>query len=206
MEVELARQLIQRSDSEGAYGVLADTRDDLVELIAEVRRLISGTESSPKGRMEMVEAIREMLGRMNRAVGARVEITLRMDQEIHAVTSGIGWAAFSIVREAVINVLKHSTARNCLVALRTEGGSLRVVIVDDGYVPRQPRRRDGHGLANMAARAEEVGGWCIARPGRRGGFIVSAHLPLSQETLLYQESTGNHGPFGQKVYRHPNCR
>lgn len=181
MEIELARQLVRKSDADGAYAVLTETRDDLIELMACTRRISSNADRSQNGCWDVERALRIMLRRMNRAAAPRLEISLNIDPGIRTVDDEVGRAAFWIIREAVTNVLKHSTAGNCSVTLRVERDGLCVLVADDGQIPRQPRRQTGSGISNMAARAEELGGWCTAGPDRVRGFVVSAYLPLTRK-------------------------
>lgn len=206
MEIQLAQQLVKQRNLEGADEVLTDARDDIVEIMAQIRQIISDTDNSQNGRWEMEEALRTMLRRMNRVVAPQRKISLRIDPGIRAVAGNIGRTAFWIIREAVINVLKHSTARNCLVVLYGDGRGLYAVVRDDGYLSRQPQNRSGHGISNMTARAKGLGGWCIAGPASGGGFIVTAYLPYHQEPSGSAEPSEDYGRFSKKSHKYPNCR
>jgi signal transduction histidine kinase len=78
-------------------------------------------------------------------------------------------------------VLKHARATALDVALEHHGDAIRIVIADDGVgfdtaVPAA----DGHdGLANMQARAAELGGSLAidSAPGR--GTRVAVQVPLA---------------------------
>ncbi|MFI9812648.1 sensor histidine kinase [Saccharothrix variisporea] len=63
----------------------------------------------------------------------------------------LAWA----VREGVANVLRHSEATTCSLAVTRRAGVVRLEIVNDGV--RGPEG-SGHGLAGLAARAEALGG------------------------------------------------
>lgn len=177
MEVELARQMIKKKDVESAYAVLTDTRRDLIELMSLIRRLCSRAEAAQQT-WDMEKALRTMLDRMNRAVGHRLAISLDADPQLHSLPDDISRGAFWIIREAVTNVIKHSTALHCTVTLRIKKCGLEVFVTDDGTVSHPPRARNGSGLSNMKVRADELGGWCTAKPASPHGFVVSAFLPV----------------------------
>jgi signal transduction histidine kinase len=66
-----------------------------------------------------------------------------------------------ILQEALTNVLKHAQARQVQVRLRQRGGRLEFEVEDDGRGPvvdaEGARPSGGRGLANMRARAEQLG-------------------------------------------------
>jgi signal transduction histidine kinase len=86
---------------------------------------------------------------------------------------------YRILQEAVTNAVRHSQAS--LVTIRFEGlagGVLRVVIADDG-VGISAEARAGRGLANMRARAIQLGGTLLVGdpPSGAGGTRIAVELP-----------------------------
>jgi two-component system sensor histidine kinase DesK len=63
-----------------------------------------------------------------------------------------------IVREAVTNVLRHSHATACRLALLRAEGAYRLEISDDG---RGGQHREGLGMSSIRARAEALGGTAV---------------------------------------------
>jgi signal transduction histidine kinase len=64
-----------------------------------------------------------------------------------------------IAQEALTNVLKHAHATRVRVALRHRGPGLELEVEDDGRTPVPTTVRvGGRGLANMQARARQLGG------------------------------------------------
>ena len=87
---------------------------------------------------------------------------------------------FRVVQEALTNVLKHAgpdaTAR---VTISYGPQAITVDVVDDGVGQAEPSHPPGHGLRGMNERVAAMGGKLIARPRPRGGFQVTATLPLA---------------------------
>ena len=88
-----------------------------------------------------------------------------------------------MLREAVTNILKHSSASYCTLELTTgRAGQLRLKVSNDGSneagsAPLAEAGRTGSGLGNLAARLEAAGGQLAAR--REGGtFSLALELPL----------------------------
>jgi signal transduction histidine kinase len=87
-------------------------------------------------------------------------------------------AAYRIAQEALTNVARHARAKHCLLALKVESGDLRLEIGDDGRgMPATVQA--GVGMASMRERAEELGGCFTASPGKRGGTVIQAIVPIT---------------------------
>lgn len=83
-----------------------------------------------------------------------------------------------IAQEALTNVLKHAAATQVQVAVRCEGDTLLLQVTDDGRGrDGAAPRTTGRGLANMASRAQRLGGTVeidTLTPGTR----ITLRLPL----------------------------
>ncbi|WP_210514097.1 histidine kinase [Hymenobacter terricola] len=89
---------------------------------------------------------------------------------------------YLIYKESLHNVVKHATgATGVAVSVRLEPGSqaqLVLEIVDNGVSgDAAPVRRTGHGLRNIGARAQALGG-AATSGGGAGGFRVCVVVPL----------------------------
>ena len=87
-----------------------------------------------------------------------------------------------VLREAVTNILRHASARSCQVELAIGDGAVRLDVINDGAADlpdgRPGFKSDGHGLANLRARVQDVGGRLAY--GRAGSqFSLTAELPLT---------------------------
>jgi len=83
------------------------------------------------------------------------------------------------VREATTNVIRHSRARHCEIAVRRTAEAAEVEIRDDGIGPPSPET-EGSGLRGLGERLAMVGGTLDAGPAPSGGFRVLARVPLRQ--------------------------
>jgi two-component system sensor histidine kinase DesK len=92
-----------------------------------------------------------------------------------------------VVREAVTNILKHSSASYCVLEMTADARLLRLSISNDGSTgtgstgpgsgPLAADGRTGNGLRNLAARVEAVGGHQTAIR-EEGTFSLAVELPL----------------------------
>jgi two-component system sensor histidine kinase DesK len=86
-------------------------------------------------------------------------------------------------REGVTNVIRHSHARRCTIALRRDGETASITITDDGrgsdgHDPNAPRRIGGNGLPGLAERVAAAGGQMEVGPQPGGGYRLSVTAPL----------------------------
>ncbi|MBH1935645.1 sensor histidine kinase [Streptomyces sp. AV19] len=85
----------------------------------------------------------------------------------------LAWA----LREAVTNVVRHSGASRCEVALTEAGDELRLTVTDDGRGPDGPH---GNGLTGLTERMALADGRLETGRAPGGGFRLRAHVPLSR--------------------------
>jgi two-component system sensor histidine kinase DesK len=82
----------------------------------------------------------------------------------------------TVLREAVTNVLRHSTPTRVDIEATIEGTAAALTVRNDGACP-EPDGRTGHGLANLYDRLDALGGtlrWRLAD----GRFALEAAVPL----------------------------
>ncbi len=87
-----------------------------------------------------------------------------------------------IVREALANIVRHSSARNATVALFRRGAGRPLVLrIDDdgiGINPEPDMNRIGHyGLVTMRERAERLGGVLSIQHPETGGTRIEVEVP-----------------------------
>lgn len=85
----------------------------------------------------------------------------------------------AVLREALANAAKHAQARRVDVVLEANSVSMLLVVTDDGVGLTDSGRRSG--LANMSARAADLGGDCsIERVSEAGGTRLRWQVPIAQ--------------------------
>ncbi|MFD7552369.1 sensor histidine kinase [Streptomyces sp. NPDC059816] len=125
----------------------------------------------------------ERLAATTTAAGVRVEVWWRGRRR--PLPADIDLAAFRIVQEAVTNVVRHSAADRCEVAVEYREDELVVEVVDRGK-SRTHTESTGHtatasggfGLVGMRERVALLDGRFTAGPRAGSGFRVAARLPL----------------------------
>lgn len=108
-----------------------------------------------------------------RASGLTVTVSLDLPElapEVQAVVN-------RVVQESLSNVVRHSEADSCEVAIWQEGGDVAVRVDDNGKGLRTGSAA-GSGLTGMRERVEEIGGSLTVSARLEGGTRVLARLPL----------------------------
>jgi signal transduction histidine kinase len=122
--------------------------------------------------------LEQQVGQFLRADGIRVRLDFPEDIPSVPIGAEARHQLALSVREALTNVVRHARATEVIVSLAIADQSLLVQVQDNGR-GFQPHNNDGHGLANMRARMQQVSGEleCVTQPG--AGTTLRFRLPLS---------------------------
>ena len=176
---------------EGVRGRL--TADDagtagqrLDQCIAELRRLnhevrvyLKGLEPAAVQGQRFIEALDAMLAAQVHPEATR--LVRHIDEEATAlIPPEQATEVVNLLREAVSNSVKHSRARTLTIHAQRGDGRVMLAVIDDGagFEPAAAAGQ-GHGLANMQARAEALGGSIQIVSGAGKGTRVLLTLPVS---------------------------
>jgi signal transduction histidine kinase len=101
------------------------------------------------------------------------------ESALNRLSQEVAQQVMAITREAVSNSLRHSEASMVSVSLQEDGTTLHLTIEDNGVgFDCESQRSHGHGLHNIAARAQQLGGTLevTAQPGQ--GTHILVHFPM----------------------------
>jgi two-component system, NarL family, sensor histidine kinase DesK len=160
----LARRLAERGAVDRAAAEIAGVEQLSRRTLAEVRSAVAGHREI--GLSGELATAREAL----RAAGIVAELPGAVDTVDPALSGLFGW----VVREGVTNVVRHSRAGHCTIAL----GPGWIEVVDDG--PGRPGLRSGGGtgLTGLRERVAAIGGTVDAGP-LNPGWRLRVDVPAS---------------------------
>ncbi|WP_433449990.1 sensor histidine kinase [Streptomyces sp. CA-142005] len=167
---EAARRLAPR-DMDAALGQITDIESVGRQALTEIREAVTGYREG---------SLATELTRARSALSAAsVEPVVRqsgapLEPQTEALLS---W----VVREAVTNVVRHSDAGRCEITVDSGAERVRLIVTDNGSgraVSRPQQGIGGTGLKGLTERLAAAGGSLTAGPSPRGGFTVTAELPV----------------------------
>jgi two-component system, NarL family, sensor histidine kinase DesK len=169
MKADLIGKLIGRDDARAAEEIA-----ELARICATARadvRLVAGEARELPLDAELAAA-RDVLA--SAGIEVRMSVSADPSPEVAAVL-------VPVIREAVTNILKHSSASYCVLKLTADASLLHLSVSNDGTdVGREPLAaggRTGNGLRNLSARLEAAGGHQTA-VREDGTFSLAVELPL----------------------------
>jgi two-component system sensor histidine kinase DesK len=166
LKADLAGALIGGDDARAAAElgelgrICAASRADIRRVTGEGQQLSLAAELS---------AARQILA--SAGIGVRADIPAG---PLPAVADQV---LATVLREAVTNILRHSTATTCTIEARPCDRGLQLRVANDGAQPTVVGGPPGSGLANLTARVQAVGGLLASRQAD-GTFDLVAEIPL----------------------------
>jgi two-component system, NarL family, sensor histidine kinase DesK len=169
LKAELAAQLAKRGRDE-AVDEMLEVRRIAQDSLAELRAVVGGYRSA--------DLDVELAGARSLLASAGVECRVIGDGAgLPAPVQGtLGW----VVREGTTNVLRHSEARACTIAVRPSPGDTVTLTMDnDGVAAGDARVRFGGGLVGLTERIAALGGTVTAERQPPDRFRLAAEVPLA---------------------------
>jgi two-component system sensor histidine kinase DesK len=166
LKSQLARKLLGR-DPTAAEGEVRDIESVARTSLQEARAAVQGLRSA---------SLASELDRAREALeAAGIEPIVSAPGPLPAgVETLLGFAA----REGVTNVIRHSRATRCEIAVRRFGEVAELEMRDDGLGTTRAGGQ-GSGLRGLAERMAEAGGTLDAGPADGGGFRLIARVPIA---------------------------
>jgi len=94
------------------------------------------------------------------------------------------------VKEALNNIVRHAGATEVEFRMVMADNSLEIEIADNGKGIQNESPSDRHGLKNLSARLQKLGGNCTVESRPDGGTIVKFRLPLTATGNTRLDQTG----------------
>ena len=163
---------IGRARSADVQQRLSDTVDELQNVIGDIRTTIFDLHGGAAGSTRLRQRITEAVGGFS-AAGVRTSV--QFVGPLSVVDGALADHAEAVVREAVSNAVRHAGAATLTVTVRVED-DLTVEVIDDGC--GMPADVTPSGLANLRARAAEVGGELVIGAAAGGGTALRWTAPL----------------------------
>ncbi len=160
-----------RRDPRVAGATLQEAQEEARQALVDLRELARGIHPAVLSSKGMLDAIETVAARM--PIGVRVEADpairgLRYEEEIEG-------AAYFVVCEGLVNVLKHASASQATVRISKNGEDLAIRVSDDGVGIDSGSVRES-GLRGLRDRVDALGG-TLRISGNGTGTHLEATLP-----------------------------
>lgn len=176
MQLEAGKLLAGKAPRKSKQHVTQAIRQ-LNSLVVEVRQFITDLTHRTAPTLDFSVALNQLVASCSSETRSEPELTLD-PAALTVITPAIGEQLLSIAREALSNSVRHAGAAHRSVSLTKANGSVRLRVADDGkgFAPGRKRRR-GHGLANMAARAKTIGAQFTLASAPDHGTSITIDVP-----------------------------
>ena len=177
MQIQAGRVVAQSRGNQSTEQILDDVGKTLDEAMTTIRRSVHDLED------EGTDFASQMEDASSEASMGRLKVDL--NNGIETAPAPVCRCLATIVREALTNTVRHSSAKSAQVVLRDLPAFWQMVVQDDGGSqqsqpdgtrPKEPELQRGMGLADMEARARALGGTANSGPNRQG-WKVFVSLP-----------------------------
>jgi signal transduction histidine kinase len=176
--VLLLLKAVEDAESQEALrAASANLRELVVATLQDVRRL--ALELRPKALDDF--GLTPALERLSRSFQDTTGITVQLESQLGEtrLASDIETTLYRIVQEALTNVAKHAGAKQVSILLVPRGGSVTVVIEDDGRGFSQDAvGGDSSGLIGMRERVALLNGRLEVESSPDAGTTIAARVPL----------------------------
>lgn len=162
------------ADPETTRRLVAQSRQDITDALADVRRLVHGLRPPALDDLGLLAALDQQAERLS---SSELSVTVA-SEDVPALPAAVEVAAYRIASEALTNTARHAAARNAAVRLQGSPHALLVEVSDDG-TGIGPDVVAGVGLRSIRERAGELGGRTEIVCPPAGGTLVRAWLPMS---------------------------
>jgi signal transduction histidine kinase len=154
------------------------TVDSIDEVIREIRETIFDL-NRPRGSAggDVRSSFRQVVHELTESLHFEPRLAFRGPVET-VVDDSLLAQLVSVLRESLSNISRHAEATTADVVLAAGEANLTLSVSDDGVgIPEEPAA--GHGLANMGARAEQLGGTLSVIRRSPRGTLVQWSVPVS---------------------------
>jgi signal transduction histidine kinase len=167
----------------------ARNKDDFVDVVSELGTIVAELHDSVRALAAPELFDPKCLARDLAAMAAEfalqthVEVSTGFGELPAAVTPAMAGALYRVSQEALANACRHGRAKQVWLSLAADPQSITLRVIDDGIGFAAPALGpySGHGIANMKARMNELGGTLSIR-NLDAGAMVEARISLAPES------------------------
>jgi len=184
LSLERARMDVNNGKNNGVAEIEKSV-EALERAIADIRAYILDLRPRQLRHSNLLEGMQSLIREFRANTMVEVDLT-GSPQDVDGLARPQMEALYHIFQESLSNTAKHARATMVSVRLWRQDDRVMLRVNDDGtgFEIAKPNRRIGHGLSNMKARAEGVGGGIEVISIRKQGTTLLAWMPYIMEEDL----------------------
>ena len=184
LSLEHARVDLNKGNSNGVAEIEKSMKA-LEGAIADIRAYILDLRPRQLRHSNLLEGMQSLIREFRANTMVDVDLT-GSPQDVDGLARPQMEALYHIFQESLSNTAKHARATIVSVRLWRQNDRVMLRVNDDGtgFEISKPNHRIGHGLSNMKARAEGVGGGIEVISIRKKGTTLLAWMPFIKEEEL----------------------
>ena len=156
--------------------------DALHAVIRDIRNFIFGLRPVMLESGSLADGLHQLATELHRNGAVEVEVSIPDDPSQAELPIEVVAELLAITREALSNVARHASATHASVTLTSAHDELRLELADDGrgFHSEQSADQGHHGLANMRARSDALGGAFDVVSSPNGGTRIIISVPRTR--------------------------
>ncbi len=186
LALEDTEELMQ-SDAQQATDRIDHAIESIHGTIQEIRDVIMGRDPDARTAVDLLAGLTALTDEFERST--LIEVELASDPDV-PLDPDDTLQLIQITREAMSNVSRHAEASKVVINVEDRREWLRLSIIDDGrgFDTSKDQRPGHHGLTNMHARAESLGGSLVIYSDDDGTRVVF-EMPRGERGATKESST-----------------
>jgi len=158
LTLEVSKSLMSPRVRKKSGSSLDQAIGQLNRVMREIRNFIAGLGTDLFQGKDLSTALQHMLDSLTEHQATHVRLLVE-DRATQAVSAEQSLHLLLVIQEAVSNCIRHGRAQEARVSLKMLKHGVRLSIRDNGCgFNKDAAKGIGHGLGNMAARAQKIGG------------------------------------------------
>ena len=167
-------------DNPIAAETLSQSAQTVNRNVVLARALAGGLQAIELSASGLTHALRELAAQACQNTG--IQCHFRVARGVRVRDDAVALHLYRVAQEAVTNAVKHSGAKNILIALDHDKTHVCVSVQDDGkgFAAAKRKKGKGLGLHMMRYRANALGGELRIERRRTGGMDVTCKIPVKR--------------------------
>ncbi len=164
------------STSRNTHKTLGEALAVIDRTIEGLRRIVARLSPQALEKLGLIGGIRKEARTLSRSGDTQVEVNI--SAHFGRLSPETELALYRLVQEALHNIAKHAQAKHVQIDLRRDGGSVHLLITDDGvgFGRGANAHRNSYGLFGMRERIKSLGGTFRIRSRKGRGTRISASI------------------------------